>query len=484
MLSTRTVFGASWLMCSRLAGRLIDFATVIILARILSPGDFGLTALAASLMAIVDTALEIPLSQALTRLKIVDKRHLDTAFTLGLCRGLALSLILCAAAWPFALVFHDPRLAPLICAFAIGPAARSLYSPAMVHYVRDISFRQAFAAEITGRAAAAAAAMSLACFGAGYWAIVANNAIASLVTSGLSYLIAPYRPALSFARFRDFRGFLGWFSSAQLVAAASWQVDRGVLGYFVSKPALGRYTMASDLAVLPTQSLIGPAMAPVMAAFSRIQDDAARLARAYLRATNVTMMIAAPTSLGIGLTADLIVRVMLGPQWTDAVFYLRWLPVAILLSAAYQPLCSVALATNRPVTVFRLSLVELCLKAAAVGLGFHLFSMAGVVGARCLVSLSMFVVVMLTARRMLAVPVLTQLANLWRPFCACAAMSALVLLLRQETAHWRLPAWLELGVVAAFGAAVYAGALFALGVRPRAIGLGRLTPQAQGQARH
>ncbi|CAN7605574.1 lipopolysaccharide biosynthesis protein [Phenylobacterium sp. LjRoot219] len=481
MLATKTVRGASWLMSSRLTGRLIDFATVIILARILSPADFGLTALAASLMAILDTALEIPLSQALTRLKVIDKRHLDTAFTLGLCRGAALSLILCAAAWPFALAFRDPRLAPLVCAFAIGPVARSLYSPAMVQYVRQISFRQAFAAEMTGRTLAAATAMSLAFLGAGYWAIVANNAVASLVTSALSYVIAPYRPALSFARFADFRAFLGWFSSAQLVAAASWQVDRGVLGYFVSKAALGRYTMASDLAVLPTQSLIGPAMAPVMAAFSRIQDDRERLARAYLRAANVTMMIAVPTGLGISITADLIVRVMLGPQWTDTIFYLRWLAIATLLSAAYQPLYSVALAMNRPTVVFRLSLVEITFKALLVALGFYAFAMAGVVAARCLVSLGMFGVIVLTVRSMLGVSALSQLANLWRVALSCAAMAVLVLLFRQQTAHWGLPAPVELGAAAAFGVAVYAGALFALGVRPHAIGLGRLAPPARGE---
>ena len=132
MLSTKTVIGAGWLISSRLSGRLIDFGTVIFLARALSPADFGLAALAASLIAIVDTALEIPLTQALTRLKTIDDQHLNTAFTLGVCRGGVLSVVLLAAALPFSMIYHDPRLAPLVCVFALAPVARSLVSPAAI----------------------------------------------------------------------------------------------------------------------------------------------------------------------------------------------------------------------------------------------------------------------------------------------------------------------------------------------------------------
>ena len=81
MLSKKTIIGAGWLVSSRLGGRLIDFVTLLVLAKTLTPADFGLTALAGTVIAIVDTILEVPLLQALTRLKDVEKAHLDTAFT-------------------------------------------------------------------------------------------------------------------------------------------------------------------------------------------------------------------------------------------------------------------------------------------------------------------------------------------------------------------------------------------------------------------
>lgn len=477
MLSTKTIIGAGWLVLSRLSGRLIDFGTVIFLARALTPADFGLTAIAASLIAIVDTALEIPLTQALTRLRTLDKSYLDTAFTLGVCRGAVLCLILLTAAWPFSIIFKDPRLTLLVFAFALGPVARSLYSPAMVKFVRAISFKQAFSVELAGKVLAATGAITLASLGGGYWAIVANSILAVITTTTLSYVIAPYRPALSFSRFSEFRGFVGWFSSAQLLAAASWQVDRGILGYFVSKATLGKYTMASDLSVLTTQSIIGPAMQPVMAAFARIADERERLAKAYLRAASFTMMVAAPVGIGISLTADLIVRVLLGGRWLDTIGYLRWLALATMLTAAYQPLTSLALATNRPVIIFRLSLLEISVKALFVAFGYYSFSLMGAVAGRGAVAVIMFAMVLVTISKMLGLSVLSQLASIWRVALASAVMAVLVLLLRHELKDFSLPNIVELGVTAAFGAAAYGGALFALGVRPHIGFKGRLVPQ-------
>ena len=121
MLSTKTILGAGWAVSSRLGGRVIDFVTVLVLARTLTPADFGLTALAMTLIAVVDTVLEIPLLQALTRLKFIEKSHLNTAFTLGVLRGLLVSLVVLAAAWPFSIIFHDTRLTALVAALAIGP---------------------------------------------------------------------------------------------------------------------------------------------------------------------------------------------------------------------------------------------------------------------------------------------------------------------------------------------------------------------------
>lgn len=465
MLTTKTILGAGWTVSSRLAGRLIDFVTVLVLARTLTPADFGLTALAMSLTVVIDTVLDVPLIQALTRLKCVRKSHLDTAFTLGVLRGLLLSVVILVAAWPFSRIYNDNRLITLVAAIAIGPVARSLYSPAMVNYVRQMSFRQVFVAEFLGKIIASIVAIALVYLGGGYWAIAATSISTPVATTSISYLLAPYRPALSLSRFREFSTFLGWFSTAQVVTAFSWQFDRILLGYFITKADLGQYTMASDLSVLPTQSLIGPAMQPVMAAFSRINDDRERLRNAYLKASRFTMLIAAPACIGMSLTSDMVVDVLLGSKWKEAAIYFQWLALATVLSAFYQPLHALALATNRTNLIFRLSFIELCSRIVLVSLGLYFYSLMGVIAARGAVSLIMFVLSLLAARYLVGIKAASEVANLWKVAAACCVMAILVLVLRHELAGKDLNMVVELLLTAAFGAAVYIGALFALGVR-------------------
>jgi O-antigen/teichoic acid export membrane protein len=465
MLTTKTLLGAGWTVSARLAGRLVDFVTILVLARVLTPADFGLTAIATTLISVVDTVLEVPVILALISLGRVTKAHMDTAFTLGLLRGLVLTVVVLSAAWPFSRIYHDERLISLVAVLAIGPMARSLYSPSMVKYARELSFRQGFTADVAGKLIASTIAISVVFLGGGYWAIAAGSVSGSVATTLISYLITGYRPALSLRRFSEFSRFLGWFSTAQILAALSWQYDRILLGYFMSKADLGQYTMASDLSVLPTQSLIGPAMQPLVVAFGRINDDRERVRSAYLKASSFTMMLAAPTSIGMSLTPDLIVDVLLGAKWIEAGVYLQWLALSVVLSAFYQPLHSLTIATNRTDLIFRLTLVELVSRVVLVPAGYYFYSVMGVIAARVAVSLIMFVLSLLTARHLIGVRVASVMGNLWKVGAACAAMALSVLMLRYGLAGRGLNTFIELGVTAGFGVAVYVGALSALGVR-------------------
>jgi O-antigen/teichoic acid export membrane protein len=465
MLTTKTLLGAGWTVSSRLTGRIIDFGTVLVLARTLTPADFGLTALAMTLTVITDMVLEIPLIASLTRLNHVEKSHLDTAFTLGALRGLVLAVVILVAAWPFSRIYHDSRLIPLVAVIAIGPIARSLYSPAMVNYIRAMSFQQVFLAEILGKAAAFVVAVTVTYLGGGYWAIAANSVAAPLAAMIISYFIAPYSPKFSLAKLSDSSAFLGWLSMSQILSALSWQFDRILLGYFITKADLGRYAMASDLSVLPLQSLITPAMQPVMTAFAKINHDRDRLRKAYSKASHFTMMLAAPACVGMSLTSDLIFNVLFGPKWAAAAIYLQWMALTTVLGAFYQPLHSLALATNRTNLVFRLVLVELCCKILLMSLGLYFYSVMGVIAARGIVSVILFILSLGAARHLVGAHVAVEVANLWKVGAACALMAVLVIMLRHELAEHDLKPVLEFVALSVFGAVAYVGTLFMLGVR-------------------
>ena len=473
MLVMKTAKGAIWLVFSRFIAKFIDFFTLLVLARVLSPADFGTTTFAMTLIVIVDIVLELPMSQALLRLPQIDQSHFDTVFTLALLRSSVMTSVMVLLAWLLSILNNDSQLLPLVAVLAIGPAIKCLYSPAMIHFSRNLSFRQTFLTEVVGKMVAFVAAVSTLAQGGGYWSIVVNFVVAPIVGTALSYVLAPYRPALSLSRLTDFSSFIGWFSSAQILSALNWQYDRLLLGLYVDKSVLGRYAVSSDLAVLPTQSLIGPALQPVMAAFTKINTDQERLKLAFMKAARFAMLISVPVCVGISLTADLAVALVLGPKWQEAGPFLRVLALSLIAIPYFQTMYSFALAVDRPSMLFKLNLIDLSWRVSLISAGFVLLSVEGVLVARILIALIMFAFYLVYARELTAVSVKAQLRNIWKIAVAALAMAGSVLVLRHILAPIELNMTIELVLVACTGAIVYFGALLACGTR-LTIGRGRL----------
>lgn len=465
MLAVKTFKGASWLILSRFAGRAIDMVTMLVLARILTPADFGTTALAMSLVAIVDTVLEVPVSQALTRLRTIDKSHLDTGFTLGLARSVIVALAILLVALPFSFFGAHEQFLPLVLVLSIAPVARGLFSPGMVAYTRELSFRPMFVAEFIGKVVAFAAAMATVFAGGSFWAIAVNFVVAPTVASAVSYVLSPYKPSLSLARFSHFSSFVGWFTATQVISALNWQLDRALIGVTADKATLGHYAVASDLSAAPTQSLIGPALQPVMAAFSKMNADPPRLRRAFLKAARIAMLLAVPAALGIALTADLLVAILLGPKWTGTAPLLQWLALAVLPIPYFQTLCALSMAVDRPSLLARLSVIDLGFRIVLVSLGVFLASATGASIARLALSGIMFAFYLDATHRLIGVGIAEQLKNLWKVLAAAAVMTVVVLLLRERLSPLGLQAVLEFGIIAALAAATYGCTLLILGIR-------------------
>jgi len=463
VLKLKLIKGVGWSVSGRLFSRVIDMATLLILARLLVPADFGLTALAFSVVSILDMVLEIPLVQALTRLRTLERGHYDTAFTLGVIRGLAFALIVLAAAWPFAQLYDDERLFSLVAVLSIAPVARSLYSPRMVDHMRELRFAPVFTAQLAGKILAAGLALWVLFSGGGYWAIAANNVAAATATTLVTYILAPYRPAFSLNQFRDFSGFMGWFSLSQVVAALNWQLDRFVLGAGISKGELGQYTMAGDLAVLPTQSLIGPAMQPVLSAFSKLSEDPERLRNAFLRAGTIMMMVSAPICLLIFAAADWIAEILFNSEWANISIYLSLLSLTVIPVAYYQVFYSMALAVDRASIVFRMNCFDLASRLVMVPAGFYLYSVIGVIYARGAAAALLLILCLFFAKKLIGVSMISQLRGLAKVAVACLVMGLSLFF----CAGWlRGVDWnstLEMLITVASGSVAYLIALYFLG---------------------
>jgi O-antigen/teichoic acid export membrane protein len=211
-----------------------------------------------TLIFIVEAVLELPLSSALLRLPEMTRRAFETAFTLGLLRGLLVAGVMAALAWPIARIYGDDRLVLLVCTLALAPATRGLISPRMILFEKALDFRRKGALELLGKTVAATVAISTAVTTGSYWAVAAGTVATPTVMMICSYIMAPMRPRLTLADWPLFSDLIGWNFVSQTIAAINWQIDRILLPRFTDVASFGRFAAANDLSQLPHQAVIAP----------------------------------------------------------------------------------------------------------------------------------------------------------------------------------------------------------------------------------
>ncbi|MBP2276032.1 lipopolysaccharide biosynthesis protein [Sphingomonas sp. PL20] len=433
-IAGRVSRSAIWLIGSRLGAKAIDFASLLVLAWILTPQDFGVVAVAMTLVQIMEAIFELPISQVLVRSDAISRPLLNTAFTLGALRGLLLGGILVLLAWPFSHIYGDARLLPLIAFLALAPSFRGLVSPKMAEFARAIDFRRDLVIEVSSKVAGFAIAATCALLTRSYWAIAMGTVATPAMMVVISYILAPFRPRLSLAHWPTFSSFVGWTTAAQAVTAINWQIDWLILGRVVSREQLGTFSLASNLSGLPEQAIIKPIIRPLLSAFSLIRNDPARLREAYLRTATSIFAAGLPLMLGLSLLAEPAVRLALGPKWQNAWPYLELLALTLIPPLFTSPLGPLAMALGRTNVFLRQSLCELCIRVPAAILGALWFGVYGVIGGRAVTSVLMSLVSAWFVRDLIGIPIIRQLLRPWRPALAGGALVLVLAALRPDLA--------------------------------------------------
>lgn len=458
MLAHKVASGALWLVGARLATRVLDLVSMLVVARLLVPADFGLFALAAGLLLILNAVTDLSLANAIIQMRDPPEAIYDTAFTLEALRGLALGALIAAAALPFASVYGDERLAPILFSLAAVPVVRALASPRMAGLQRALQFRPAFYLEASGKLAAFVAAVAVAVLTRSYWALVAGMIAAPAISTLLSYGLAPYRPAFSLRDWRPIFAFSGWLTLSNTVNTLNWQADRFLIGGHLGTAVLGQYTVGSELASLPTNAPIMPIMQALYAGFARLSHDPARLSAAYLMSQCIVMALALPIAITVSFFAHPIIRFAVGPEWAASAFVVQVLAPVFAVQMLTAPAQSIAMITGRTRSIFGRDIVSLAVRLPLIFVGLAVAGFSGVVWARVASGLFIIVLNLVLVQGILGVPILRQVLAPWRSFASAAAMAGFLWWCRsriEAAAALDLSVLAELAGIASAGFAVY-----------------------------
>lgn len=188
----RLARGVAWLGLARVLVNAMQAASMLVLTRLLLPGDIGVVVIALTALGLLTSLTDIPLAAALVRHAAPTQRHFHTAWTISVLRGVAVTLAFAAAAYPTALIYRDPRLVPLMVVLGFGALVSGLENPRAIMLTRQLVFWQQFLLQTAGKAVSATVSIALAFAWQSYWAIVIGSLAGSLVTLALSFTILPF----------------------------------------------------------------------------------------------------------------------------------------------------------------------------------------------------------------------------------------------------------------------------------------------------
>jgi O-antigen/teichoic acid export membrane protein len=324
---------------------------VIVLARLLSPADFGLMAITASLLVVLGLFTDIGLSRAVIHYETISEDALTSLFWLNLIAGAILSVLFAIAAPGLAALFRLDGLAPVLLATspvfllsAIGQQFRTLAE-------KEFRFSKLALNEITSGLLAFMISVTIALRGGGVYALVAAALTTAAVNSILAWLrlSSGHRPYwhFRFAETRRFLRFGGYLVGEGLLNTIIRQADVLVGGLNVSSAMLGIYSVPRDLSMrvgMTINPIITRVGFPVM---SRLQGDTAALKSVYAQTLRMTASVNFPIYIAMSLFAEEIVALLYGPHWRGARIYLQLLAVWGLLRSTGNPVGSLLHAVGK-----------------------------------------------------------------------------------------------------------------------------------------
>ena len=415
--------GSAWMIAWRWGVRLIGLVSTIILARILTPTDFGIIAMAMVIVGLLDVLTDTNANLTLIRMKDLQRAHVDTAWTIQVMAG-GLGGILTIALSPLALVLFDASWdVVLVIAFlSLRFFASALVNVGIVSFQLNLDFAKDFRFGMYEKTASFAVAIILALLLRSYWALAISIVATRCFSLGLSYWMSPYRPRFDLSRWREIWSFSAWLTILAIARFVAGKVDEFLIGNRLGSTAMGHYAVALDVSTSPTIELVQPAWRAIYPVYATVSHDEQKFKALFLQVFAVAVAVATPACFGISAVAFDFVPAVLGPQWVDASGLVAILAVSALPIILIEAVITVLNAYSQS----RLSAAVMASSAVALipacVTGFILGGMEGAAWGRLCALYGLLPICFIALRVCIVVSFTEYWNRVWRPAVAAGIM--------------------------------------------------------------
>lgn len=365
----RAVKSGIWVSATKLSLRMSQVLMLIVLARLLSPRDFGLMGVALLTLSATRQFTKIGLNAALIQQKEKNvNEYLDTTWSLETGRALLIFGVLFISAPYIAGFFDEPNSTNLIRVLGVAPIFYGLRNPGVVYFEKNLSYHKEFVLESTGAVVQFVVAVSYALWSPTVWALVFGSIARPATRCVLSYVLHDYRPwpSFDFEVARELIDYGKWITGSSIVMYIYSQGDDAFVGWFLSATALGFYQYAYRITDKPPSDVSGVISKITFPMFSELQNDTDKLRNALIETSRLTAFVVFPITFGIALVAPSFVPVVLGEEWTPMIRTMQILALYGLMHGITRNFGGLWKALGRPDLNFKLGLFRVTLIAILI----------------------------------------------------------------------------------------------------------------------
>lgn len=359
-LKGKTKKGLYWSFFNQFSNYGMNFIVGIVMARLLSPSDFGITALPAVFMAIASTIQDGGLANALIRKKEVTNKDLSTTFYYSICLGVVLYLTLFLSAPLIADFYHTPILVSLIRVTAIGFLYSPLITPQNILLRRRLDFNTLTKISLVTRVFGATVGIVMAYVGYGVWSLVISNLLAGMFTLLIAWLVVRWLPKYGWSKesFKYLWGYGNKIMFSAIIENLYSNIAPVFIGKYYSPAQLGIYNRAQGYASMPSQNITGAINNVSFPVLSKMQDDTEKLAYNYRRMLRLSAFVIFPIMLMLSALARPLVITMITEKWEHSIIFLQIMCFSMMWYPIHAINLNLLMVKGRSDLFFRLEIIK------------------------------------------------------------------------------------------------------------------------------
>jgi len=461
-LKAKAATGIKWSSISRFTRQGLMTLTTIIMARLLTPSDFGLLGMAMVVIGFGALFRELGAEGALIQRKDTSEKLLSSVFWFNVLLGVATMALVYASAPLAAHFYHEPKVSRVIKALSLVFVISGSSAVHAAILTRNMEFRQMAALEIVSSVAGAAVGVVCALYGQGVWSLVYQSITIAAVSSISLWTASRWRPLFFFDRdeLKTVWDYTLNLSGYTLFNYFARNADNFLIGRYCGSGNLGYYSVAYQIMFYPLQTIsavFGRVMFPVL---SKLQTNNAGFKSAYIKMVSVIAVFTFPITFGMLAVADPLVTLLLGAKWEPAIWLILVLAPVGLIQSIGTTVGVIYKAKGRTGLMFKWGVFAGMLVILSFAIGLQ-WGVRGVAVCYALVSLALAYPNFAIPFRLIDMKVGDLSVALWRPFVCATGMFITVAGLK----HLAFPAWSSVTLVSTLvpvGVVVYMGLSYLL----------------------